>query len=174
MASRTYAAGFFCNSCKCIPAGWNWIAAKHEVLLPPALGSEALRFPDTPEQSDPHLALEDVRRDRSLPTPPFPASSGWSSISKAPRMPPSTHSAWEPRGPSQIAPSRTAFPLVKKKLVGWRLGDFAQRSVELDKKDPKCAVVFFRSEMILGHGDHAALYHLCGYASAGLVTTPPM
>ena len=46
------------------------------------------RAVDTPEQSDSHLALEDVRRDRSLPISPPTASSGWSSVSKAPRNPP--------------------------------------------------------------------------------------
>ena len=64
MAFRTYAAAIYFNSFKYIPAGWNWIGAKHEVLSPPALDTEALRSTDTPEQSDSHLALEDARRER--------------------------------------------------------------------------------------------------------------
>ena len=112
MASRAYAAAIYFNSFKYIPAGWNWIAAKHEVSLPPALDSEALRPSDTPEKPESHLALEDVRRDRSLPIPLSPVSSGWSSISKAPRKPPPPirpeSPVVHPKSPRHTRPSRSS------------------------------------------------------------------
>ena len=46
MASRTYAAAMYFNQFGYIPAGWNWIAAKHVVMLPPPLDSAALRPTD--------------------------------------------------------------------------------------------------------------------------------
>ena len=50
MASRAFAAALYFASFGYIPAGWDWIKTRHEVLLPPALGSAALRTSDASEQ----------------------------------------------------------------------------------------------------------------------------
>ena len=123
MASRTYAAAKYFSASKYIPAGWEWIAAKREVLLPPALGSAAFRPVDTPELSDSQLALEDVRPGRSLPISPSPASPGWSSVSKAPRKPPPPiqpeSPEVHPKSPRPAQPSRS--PRQSSRDGDWKL-----------------------------------------------------
>ena len=45
-----------------------------------------------------------------------------------------THSAREPRGPSKVAPPRTALPIAQTIFAGWGLETFARRTVEMDRK----------------------------------------
>ena len=119
MASRTYAAAIYFNLFKYIPSGWNWVAAKHEVLLPPVFDSAALRTTDTPDQSDSQLALEDARPGRSTPIPPPPAS--YSFAAKAT----SAQSARKSAGSSKIAAPRESLPLFREILVGWGFEAYA-------------------------------------------------
>ena len=84
VASRTYAAAAYFNTYKYLPPGWNWIATKHVVALPPPLDSAAIRTSDASGQSDSQLALEDSRPSRPTPVSPSPAPSG---IHPAPTRP---------------------------------------------------------------------------------------
>ena len=111
MASRTHAAAVYLNQFKYLPSGWDWIATKHEAMLPPASDSAALRTADVSEQPESQSALEDSRSSRPAPIPPSPAPLGFHPASKAPRSgnPPSSHSPRESNGPIQVGAPRVSL-----------------------------------------------------------------
>ena len=92
-ASRANAAAVYFNQFGYLPSGWNWLATKHVVMLPPPLDPEGRQNvkEDTSrpcaasEPSESRLALEDVRRSRPAPMSPSPATSSFSPAPKPTR-----------------------------------------------------------------------------------------
>ena len=125
MASRTYAAAAYFYQFKYLPSGWNWIATKHEAMLPPALDSAALRSTDVSEQSDSQLASGHTRSSRPAPISPSPASSGFRPAPKAPRSgnPPPPIRSESPSAPSKSArPPHPSYPYETSSWEGdWKL-----------------------------------------------------
>ena len=80
MATRNYGAAWYFTQFGCLPSGWNWIAIKHVVMLPPLLDPEGRRNveAESSRPSESLLALEDMRRSRPMPMCSSPVTSRFS------------------------------------------------------------------------------------------------